>query len=136
MTTTICICGTGFVGTELFNCFSQIPDLKVFHAPKLFEKPYGLSPAQREAMREFMNSIQPDCIINVAGPTDIQESFSESEKYRLLQLQQVQQHMTILSSCPATPKYIYLSSGSVYGSTTMSGATELDPTRPDRKSVV
>jgi UDP-glucose 4-epimerase len=81
-------------------------------------------------MHDFIKLNKPDCIINVAGPTNIQESFEQRDSYRSLQLRQVQEHMTILNTCATTPKYIYLSSGSVYGSTSKSGVSELDPVRP------
>ena len=126
----LCVVGEGFIGSELVKELNQQQRIKIFHAPDTFKKPYGLSPREVGKLRNFFIENKINTIVNVAGPTDIQQSFVDTDTYIMGQIQQVKEHVQILKTLPSRCDYIYLSSGSVYGSTVFSGATENDIPNP------
>ncbi len=130
MTITIAICGSGFVGSELERYLSKMPDINVVFAPKEFSRSKALNEIQEEELLKFFEHKQPRCIVNVAGPTNIQESMTTPDIYTMDQLEQVKKHALTLQKLAIKPSYVYLSSGSVYGSTSEFGVDELTPTNP------
>jgi nucleoside-diphosphate-sugar epimerase len=126
----VCIVGDGFIGNELAWEISSFPGLKVYRAPNEFKKPYKLSAFQTQNLTNYFKETNIRVIINVAGPTDIQNSFVNQHTYTSGQLEQVQEHVKILEALPSRCDYIYLSSGSVYGSTALTGASETDAPNP------
>ena len=83
-----------------------------------------LNDTQETVLLEFLEQNQPTCIVNVSGPTNIQESMVAPEIYRMGQLEQVKKQVSILQKLKVKPTYVYLSSGSVYGSTSENGVDE------------
>ena len=126
----ISLCGDGFVGNQIDSHLSQVLNLQILQTPRSFMKPYNLNQNELNSLIVYFNEVQPDIIINVAGPTNIQESFENSDEYTLGQFTQVHNHVEVLKRLKFKPIYIYLSSGSVYGSTIQSGATESDIPKP------
>jgi nucleoside-diphosphate-sugar epimerase len=89
-----------------------------------------LSHTEEQTILKFFLENQPNCVVNVAGPTNIQESLLIPDPYTVGQLDQVKKQVSILQRLSTKPKYVYLSSGSVYGSTSELGFGESEPTNP------
>ena len=60
-------------------------------------------------------NLAPDILLNVSGPSSIEESFRNPEHYLTFPLSQVRLHLDTLSRLPSPPHYVYISSASVYG---------------------
>lgn len=68
--------------------------------------------------------------INLSGPSSVEESTNEEQKYLAAPLEQVKMHLDYLSGCGSKSKYIFLSSAAVYGDTINSSASETSPLLP------
>jgi len=124
------LCGSGFIANSLWS-----------HALDFSSQDFSMSLSSREfiyahkqneilPLIQELNDKKIDVIVNVSGPTNIQESFSHLDKYVHEPALQVKKHLNILNLSNRSISYIYMSSASVYGDTPIA-ADELTELRPE-----
>jgi len=74
--------------------------------------------------------VTPGVLLNVSGPSSIEESFINPDLYLSFPLAQAKFHLDNLSMLPNPPHYVYISSASVYGDCRSSVPTENSPLNP------
>jgi nucleoside-diphosphate-sugar epimerase len=82
-------------------------------APNDFLYAHRESSENIQQMTNILEGI--DWIVNVSGPTDIQDSFTNRELYLNEPLLQVEKHMKAIEKTNKKIGYIYMSSAAVYG---------------------
>jgi UDP-glucose 4-epimerase len=100
------ICGRGFLGTAAFDHFRG----QNFPTPSFSSKEF------QYAKSSPINELRcPDVLLNMSGPSSIEDSFKMPELYLTSPLRQVKYQLESLSLLKKPPHYVYISSASVYG---------------------
>jgi len=120
------ICGNGYLGKSLFREFLKNESLNVIMLPDVFKRPTGSVNDLGLMLRDLGINI----FVNASGSTDISRSMSYPNEFKREQLSQVEQHMSAVESLRKEIHYVYLSSGSVYGSDEITASKESDPLKP------
>lgn len=103
------ICGKGFLGKLAFDFFqTQTPNAALFSS-KEFQYIDNFNGGTASGS---------DVLLNVSGPSSIEESFLYPDTYLNFPLAQAQIHLSALSNLSSPPHYVYISSASVYGDCT------------------
>ena len=113
---TVYVCGTGFLAASLFNHVKTSTSNFKLHSAKR-EFVYAHRHNNYSALAQEIENKKIDIVLNVSGPSNIQDSFLFHDQYTIEPLKQVQAHIGILNMTKRRPVYIYLSSASVYGNT-------------------
>jgi UDP-glucose 4-epimerase len=124
------LCGSGFLANAFIRNYEFFQTNKISLGTLTHDFIYA------HIKRDLVSSIidlkakEPDVIINLSGPTDVQESFSNPSLYLEAPLEQVKAHMKTLGKLERKVTYIYLSSAAVYGNTSVE-AKESDSIKPE-----
>ena len=119
------------MGSEIYSLASSERDHEVsFAIPDFKRPPQSLPDFQISVMKDQLASFQPDLLINTSGPINISESFEARQLYVEDPVRQIRSHLRAISESGSNAKYLFLSSGAIYGSTSPVGARENDLPNP------
>jgi UDP-glucose 4-epimerase len=127
------ICGNGFLGTELSKDFNESGRYSVSRQFSELKRPQTIKSSHIESISKEFHKQNNALFINVSGPSNVQESFHNTEVALEQPTQQVLKHMELLSSTQEPILYVYISSAAVYGETSKLGIKEdgaLNPMSP------
>jgi nucleoside-diphosphate-sugar epimerase len=105
-------------------------------ANKIMSRSVKYTEVQKSLLRTELIRMQPTTFVNAAGPSNVMESLSDHATYVEFPWQQCLAQLKLLNELPDPPNYIFISSGSVYGNTSILGAAEeqkLSPLSPYAK---
>lgn len=116
--------GRGYLAKYLLDHFSNWDDYHVDTKDLSFGRILRI----RSKLTNSSNEIK--YFLNLSGPSSVEESTNEEQKYLVAPLEQVRMHLDYLSGSRLKSKYIFLSSAAVYGDTIKSPASETSPLLP------
>ncbi len=100
------ICGTGFLGSCAWDYYSQSLGNTISRSSKNFQY----------CSDEFRpKSEGQDILLNLSGPSSVEDSMEKSIYYQSAPLEQVKSHIKLLSQLDNPPHYVFVSSAAVYG---------------------
>lgn len=100
------ICGTGFLGSFAWNHYNPAFGYTVSRSSKNFQ--YCLDEFRPKSKRQ-------DILLNLSGPSSVEDSMARSLYYQSAPLEQVKCHIKLLSQLEHSPHYVFVSSAAVYG---------------------
>jgi UDP-glucose 4-epimerase len=116
------ICGDGYLGGAFKDSVASLTvpepiniNLKYSHQ------------ASRDSLRsttEWLEKMEPRFFLNASGPSNVNDSHTNIHFYESEPLALVKAHIEILSKLKNPPFYVFLSSGAIYGETSILGASE------------
>jgi UDP-glucose 4-epimerase len=116
------ICGDGYLG----RAFKElVVSLTVPESININLKYSHL--ASGDSLRstaEWLEKMEPKFFLNASGPSNINDSHTNIYFYESEPLALVKAHIEILSKLKNPPVYVFLSSGAIYGETSILGAAE------------
>jgi nucleoside-diphosphate-sugar epimerase len=116
--------GRGYLANYLLNHFSN------WHGFYVETKDVSFGRILRIGLNETKGNDEIRYFLNLSGPSSIEESTNEVQKYLTDPLEQVKVHLDYLSRGGFRSKYLFLSSAAVYGDTMKSSASESSPLLP------
>ena len=108
------VCGRGFLGLHAQEFFRKL-DIQTFFLSRSFQ--YGLGDCWED------NKI-PSVILNFSGPSSVEQSLVQRDYYLSTPVEQLKKHFNILSSFDIPPHYVFISSASVYGNSSIAFPNE------------
>lgn len=122
------VCGDGFLGDEFRKHLSTITVSKeMTYCLKYTHR--STSECRAELARK-LSRLKPRYVLNASGPSNVNESYEKVNYYESEPLDLVKAHVQVLKDLEDPPVYIYLSSGAVYGETSIRGAAENSSPKP------
>jgi len=116
------ICGDGYLGRTFKGSLVSLTvpepiniNLKYSHQ------------ASRDSLRsttEWLEKMEPRFFLNASGPSNVHDSHSNIHFYESEPLALAKAHIELLSKLKNPPTYVFLSSGAIYGETSILGASE------------
>jgi len=108
------VCGRGFLGLHAYDYFKKL-DRQSYFLSRGFQ--YGLS--------DFWEDFEsPSVLFNFSGPSSVEQSLMHKDYYLSAPVQQLKKHFNVLSSLETPPHYVFISSASVYGDTSVAFPNE------------
>jgi UDP-glucose 4-epimerase len=124
------LCGSGFLANAFIENRDMFKGNEILIRQLSRDFTYAHLYAKLESTVLELLENDMDLIINLSGPTNIQDSFMNPSLYLEGPLQQVKAHMKILEKFRNKITYIYLSSASVYGNV-QNRVSESSPVNPE-----
>lgn len=115
------ICGNGFLGTYARDYFKKFSNYRPYFSSKGF---------QYHSENSSFNHAKPKIVLNLSGPSSVEESMTRRDYYRDEPLRQVKFQLEYLSNILNPPHYVFISSAAVYGNCKHPYPDEYAPLNP------
>jgi UDP-glucose 4-epimerase len=122
------ICGDGYLGREFQKQTNALLIPREIHSHLKYS--HRIENQDFLDVNLWLQKAKPSYFVNASGPSNVSDSASDRSVYEKEPVEQVREHLRMLSNLHDPPVYVYLSSAAVYGETPIHGANEATDPNP------